>query len=32
VLKKCPACAELVKAEARKCKHCGEALTPAFFS
>jgi uncharacterized membrane protein YiaA len=25
-LKKCPACAELVRAEARKCKHCGEAL------
>jgi hypothetical protein len=24
--KKCPACAELVKAEAVKCKHCGSAL------
>lgn len=24
--KKCPACAEMVLAEARKCKHCGEAL------
>lgn len=23
--KKCPACAELILAEARKCKHCGEA-------
>lgn len=25
---KCPACAELVLAEAVKCKHCGEPLTP----
>lgn len=25
-LKKCPACAELVKNEALKCKHCGENL------
>ena len=26
-MKKCPACAELVKAEATKCRHCGEDLT-----
>ena len=25
-MKKCPACAELVKAEAAKCRHCGEDL------
>ncbi|OQS41130.1 hypothetical protein B0T39_09225 [Chromobacterium haemolyticum] len=25
---KCPDCAELVKREARKCKHCGCTLTP----
>ena len=25
-LKKCPACAELVKAEATKCRHCSEPL------
>ena len=25
-MKKCPACAELVKAEATKCRHCGEEL------
>lgn len=24
--KKCPACAEWILAEARKCKHCGEAV------
>jgi hypothetical protein len=27
-LRKCPSCAELVKAEAIKCRFCGEALTP----
>jgi hypothetical protein len=26
--RKCPACAEWVLKEARKCKHCGEALVP----
>jgi hypothetical protein len=25
-MKKCPACAEYVKTEATKCKHCGSAL------
>ena len=25
-MKKCPACAELVRAEATKCRHCGETL------
>lgn len=25
---KCPECAELVRREARKCKHCGSALAP----
>ena len=25
-MKKCPACAELVRAEATKCRHCGEDL------
>ena len=24
--KRCPACAELVKSQAAKCKHCGESL------
>jgi hypothetical protein len=27
-LKKCPQCAELVKVEARKCKHCGAIMAP----
>ena len=27
--RKCPACAEWVKREAVKCKHCGEPLVPA---
>ena len=26
LLKKCPACAELIKTEAVKCKHCGVAV------
>ena len=26
--RKCPACAEMVLAEARKCKHCGTDLEP----
>ena len=25
-MKKCPACAELVRTEATKCRHCGETL------
>ena len=27
--KRCPECAEMVQAEARKCKHCGATLTPS---
>lgn len=27
--RKCPECAEVVRREARKCKHCGSALEPA---
>lgn len=26
---RCPDCKELVRAEARKCKHCGAALLPS---
>lgn len=26
---RCPDCRELVRTDARKCKHCGTALTPA---
>lgn len=26
--RKCPACAEFIKSEASKCKHCGEAVEP----
>ena len=26
--RKCPACAELIKREASKCKHCGEKIEP----
>jgi zinc-ribbon domain len=28
-MRKCPACAELVKAEASKCRFCGESVQPA---
>jgi hypothetical protein len=28
VMRKCPACAELVKAEASVCKHCGSNMPP----
>jgi hypothetical protein len=27
-LRKCPECAELIKREARKCKHCGSQVEP----
>lgn len=27
--KKCPACAEIIKFEATKCKHCGETFDPS---
>lgn len=26
---RCPECRELVRGDARKCKHCGSALTPS---
>lgn len=28
VIRKCPQCAEFVKAAAKKCKHCGSELPP----
>ena len=27
-LRKCPECAELIKKEAKKCKHCGSSVEP----
>ena len=30
VLRKCPYCAEMVKVEAKVCKHCGREIPPAF--
>jgi hypothetical protein len=29
-MKRCHFCAEMIRAEARKCKHCGEILDPSF--
>lgn len=29
--RKCPLCAEMVKAEAKRCKHCGADLTKSDF-
>ena len=26
---RCPECRELIRADARKCKHCGSALSPS---
>jgi hypothetical protein len=26
---RCPECRELIRADARKCKHCGSTITPA---
>lgn len=27
-MRKCPACAELIRSEARKCRHCGTEVEP----